>query len=81
VARAEATETDWTAVVARCLAYLCVQRSDAADKGLLEQATFLMNLGLPRSDAAALLGSTDDSLRVMLARKSSTKKRTPKRTN
>jgi hypothetical protein len=73
-------ETDWSAVTARCLAYLCLQRSDVADKGVLERAMFLMNLGLPRSDAAALLGSTDDSMRVMLGSKGSTKKRTPKRT-
>lgn len=80
MARAEAPEIDWSAVTARCLAYLCLQRSDAADKGVLERATFLMNLGLPRSDAAALLGSTDNSLRVMLGSKSPTKKSTRKRT-
>jgi hypothetical protein len=71
---AEQLETDWSAVTARCLAYLCLQQSDVAEKGLVEQATFLMNLGLPRSDAAALLGSTDDSLRVMLGRKTTGKK-------
>jgi hypothetical protein len=63
----DAAEMDWMAVTARCLAYLCLRHSDVADKGLLARATFLMNLGLPRHEAAALLGSTDDSLRVTLA--------------
>jgi hypothetical protein len=72
--RAEPVEPDWEAVTARCLAYLCLQQSEVAEKGLAEQATFLMNLGLPRAEAAALLGSTDDSLRVMLGRKGTTKK-------
>lgn len=78
MARAEPVETDWSAVTARCLAYLCLQQSGAAEKGLFERATFLMKLGLPRSDAAALLGSTDESLRVTLANPPAKKAR-PKR--
>jgi hypothetical protein len=74
VARPEPPEPDWSSVTARCLAYLCLQHSDVAEKGLFEQATFLMNLGLPRSDAAVLLGSSDDSLRVTFGRKSIAKK-------
>jgi hypothetical protein len=73
MARPEPPEPNWPAVTARCLAYLCLQHSDVADKGLFEQGTFLMNLGLPRADAAALLGSSDDSLRVTLAAKSKAK--------
>lgn len=68
MASTEPIETDWSAVTARCLAYLCLQHSEVQDKGLFERATFLMNLGLPRSDAAVLLGSTDDSLRVTLGK-------------
>ena len=35
---------------------------------LLDRAKFLMALGLPRAEAAALLGSSDESLRVGFAR-------------
>jgi hypothetical protein len=78
LASTEPIETDWSAVTARCLAYLCLQHSDVQDKGLFERATFLMNLGLPRSDAAALLGSTDESLRVTLRGKPAKKARSKK---
>jgi len=61
------------------LAYLCLQHSDVQEKGLFERATFLMNLGLPRSDAAALLGSTDDSLRVTLGKPPAKKARSKKK--
>jgi len=61
-------ETDWAAVAARAQAYLCLDHAGLRDKGITEQAKFLMNLGLSRADAAALLGSSDDSLRIMLAR-------------
>lgn len=56
------------AVTARSLAFLCLLQSEAAKKGTLEQAKFLMTLGLPRAEAAALIGSSDDSIRVMLGR-------------
>ena len=62
------TGTNWDAVIGRALAYLCLHQSEAKAKGLLEQARFLMNLGLKRADAAALLGSTDVSLRVTIGR-------------
>ena len=62
-------ETDWTAVSARAQAYLCLYHAGMLDKDKTDQARFLMNnLGLSRPDAAALLGSSDDSLRIMLGR-------------
>lgn len=60
--------TDWGTVTAKALAVLAVQVSDVKDKTVTERATFLMNLGLSRRDAAALLGTTDNSLAVMLGR-------------
>jgi len=38
------------------------------DKKVTEKATFLMGLGLARKDAAAVIGSTDESLRVNLGK-------------
>jgi hypothetical protein len=72
---------DWNAVIARSLAYLCLHASDVDGKGLLEEARFLMGLGLPRADAAALLGSSDDSLRVTLGRAQRTAKRGAKKSS
>lgn len=60
--------TDWAAVSARAQAYLCLQQAGLEDASIVDKAKFLMVLGLSRADAAALLGSTDDSLRVNLAR-------------
>ena len=58
-------ETNWSAVIARCLAYLCLKNSKYADKSILEQATFLEKLGLPINDRAGVIGSTAASLRVL----------------
>lgn len=64
----EVSSTDWVAVSARAQAYLCLHQAGLDDASVIERAKFLMVLGLSRADAAALLGSTDDSLRVNLAR-------------
>lgn len=56
---------DWSAVIARCLTYLCLKNSKYADSPLLEQAAFLERLGLPAGDRAEVLGSSRESLRVL----------------
>jgi hypothetical protein len=58
-------EVNWSAVIARCLAYLSLKNSRYADKSLLEQAEFLEKLGLPLEDRAAIVGSTARSLREL----------------
>ena len=40
-------EVNWSAVTARCLAYLCLKNSRYADQSILDQADFLEKLGLP----------------------------------
>jgi len=64
---------DWSVVIARCLAYLCLKNSKYADAQLLEQAGFLERLGLPASDRADLLGSSRESMRVLSSRAKKTK--------
>jgi len=66
-------EVNWSAVTARCLAYLCLKNSKHADKSVLEQAQFLEKLGLPLEDQAGVVGSTTASLRE-LSRKARAKK-------
>lgn len=68
-------EVNWSAVTARCLAYLCLKNSSSADKSLLEQANFLEKFGLPIEDRAGVVGSTAASLRE-LSRQAKTKKGT-----
>lgn len=58
-------ETNWSAVTARCLAYLCLKNSRYGDKSLLEQAQFLEKLGLPLEDRAGVVGSSAASLREL----------------
>ena len=62
-----AEETDWQAVLARAVAYLCLQQTEGKST-VLEKAEFLMAFGLPRADAARLLGTSEDSLRVLAQR-------------
>jgi hypothetical protein len=63
---AENGETDWQAVTARALAALCLHLTSAPEAGMADRGKFLMNLGLARKEAAALLGTSDDSLRHIL---------------
>jgi hypothetical protein len=60
---------EWQPFIGRSLGYLCLQLADMRSKGVLEQAEFLMKLGLPRREAAVVVGSTDDSLRVLMRQK------------
>ncbi|MDO9443555.1 MAG: hypothetical protein Q7T73_21955 [Beijerinckiaceae bacterium] len=59
---ADAEETDWTAVIARSLAFLCLDKAAEADrpkfKDTLVRVDFLEALGLPTKDAAVGAGST-----------------------
>jgi hypothetical protein len=64
----QSNTTDWTAVGARAQAYQAMHLAGLSQKRLPEKARFLMVLGLSRAEAAALLGSSDDSLRITLAR-------------
>jgi hypothetical protein len=66
-------EVNWSAVIARCLAYLCLKNSRYADRSILEQAQFLEKLGLPLEDCAGVIGSTAASLRE-LSRKAKARK-------
>lgn len=61
-------EANWSAVTARCLAYLCLKNSRYTDKSVLEQAQFLEMLGLPIEDRAGIVGSTAASLRELSRR-------------
>jgi hypothetical protein len=58
----------WLAVVGRSLAFLCLAQADLRDKDLATQGRFLEALGMSRREAAALLGTSYESLTVMLSR-------------
>lgn len=60
--------TDWQAVAAKAQAFQALQLAGLGEKKLTDKARFLMVLGLTRADAAGLLGSSDDSLRILFAR-------------
>lgn len=49
-------------VIARSLAFLCLQNTPAKHGPLLEQAQFLSGLGLSFNESAGMLGSTEASL-------------------
>jgi hypothetical protein len=66
---AETQKTDWQAVIGRALAHLALTYGMPESSSVTEKAQFLIGLGLSRAEAASILGSTDNSLRVNLARK------------
>jgi hypothetical protein len=70
----EQEAVDWAAVTARALAFLCVRQAKMEGETLLDQASFLERFGIPRAEAAVILGSTDQSLAVMDRRRKVRKK-------
>ena len=69
-------ETKWMAIIARCLAFLCLDKADLRTEKVSAQAAFLKRLGLNRHDAAQILNTSADSLRVLARREQG--KRGPK---
>jgi hypothetical protein len=67
MAKEPINSTDWAAVAARAQAVQALHLAGYSDKSMAERAKFLMILGLSRAEAAALLGTTDDSMRHVLA--------------
>lgn len=49
------------------LAWLCMQHSTFEGATLATKGSFLIGMGLSRQDAARVLGTTDNSLRVTLS--------------
>lgn len=77
----QAVEVDWTAVIARALGFLCVREAQMDGETLVDQAKFLERFGIPRPDAAEILGTTPKSLaemeRQQKGRKSKTSPKKP----
>jgi hypothetical protein len=65
---------DWDAVIAKALAYLCLHYGDLTKKSMVDQADFLTRFGIPRKEAALILGTTDDSLSAMYRQRKAAKK-------
>ena len=65
--RRDEDTTDWLSVVGKSLAFLCLSEADLRDKGLLPQGDLLQALGLSREDAARILGTSSETLRVRQA--------------
>jgi len=57
-------QEQWLAVIARSLAYLCIHATDLRDAELAPKALLLESVGLTRRDIAALLNTTEESVRV-----------------
>jgi hypothetical protein len=58
-------ETKWMAIIARCLAFLCLDKADLRTEKISAQAEFLERLGLNRHDSAQILNTSAESLRVL----------------
>jgi hypothetical protein len=61
-------------IIARSLAFLCLQNTSAKDGTVLQKAEFLSGLGLSFGDAAGMLGTTAESLRVLAYNKANKRK-------
>lgn len=67
-------EINWTGVIARCLAFLCLDKANLRTEKVGVQAQFLERLGLPREDAARILNTSAESLRVLAGREKLTRR-------
>lgn len=60
---------DWMPVRGRSMAVLCLHAEDLRGSTLLDQWLFLDRLGLSRDEAARVLGTSAETLRVAAARR------------
>ena len=70
-ARTEPAEQDsedtWSSVIARSLALLAMSKAEV-EKKIGAKAKFLASLGLPKRDIAVMLNTTQETVRVELAK-------------
>ncbi len=62
----------WFAATAKATALLCLHAEGLRQEPLVDQWFFLERLGLSRDEAAELLGTTSESLRVSASKRKST---------
>jgi hypothetical protein len=67
--------TNWEVVSGRALAVLCLHAEGHRGEPLVDQWLFLDRLGMPRDDAAALLSTTSESLRVSVQKRKAAAKK------
>lgn len=68
VVKAVQEDTNWVEVQAKALAYIAFHLSQLNEEELAVKAGFFDGLGVPREDAAKLLGSSAESIRKSLER-------------
>lgn len=56
----------WLPIIGRALANIVVRSSDVRDRSMAEKAQVLERLGLPRKETAALLDTSEGSIRGLL---------------
>lgn len=59
-------EQVWLPVIAKSLAYLCLNSTQIANQTIAEKARFLEGLGLDRKDVAEMLGTSTASVSELL---------------
>jgi hypothetical protein len=63
----------WLSVIGKALAYLCIQHVSQNNPervgSLLDKVKFLEAIGVPRGDAASILGTTAASVATLKSRK------------
>jgi hypothetical protein len=69
MANGETSAEEWLPFIGRALALLCLHAADMRSDTVLEQADFIMALGLSRAEAARVLASSAESLRVLAAQR------------
>ncbi len=62
---------EWLPILGRSLGLLCLRAEELRDQTLVDQWLFLERLGFPREEAARILGTTAESLRVSTAKRKS----------
>ena len=75
----EVQQSEWLAVIARALAFLCLGQADLQKKNKSEQAQFLEGLGLSRRDVAEMLGTTPASITELIRQSKQGKSRGKKK--
>jgi hypothetical protein len=60
-------ETQFLAILAKSVAYLCISSSDLRNASIGDKAKFLRSLGFADRDVASLLNTSENSIRVLIS--------------
>ena len=75
------TDNKYITIIAKALAHICINSVEMKDMSIGEKAKFLRSLGFPDKDVAALLDTSENSIRVLISLNKKSKQKSKNKIN